>query len=223
MTEEREQGLKDDDKATQNSDLEKTVDDCGEDENNKSNDAEPVDAGKEIPGEDSDRDNGSSHESNSTDPKDKIPETGGDENEKNSELDKPIDGGSDPVGESARPIVDDSYNSERLAGDSGELWESVSESKGEEEGTKESSSDVQSSESKKGDELCNEDQSPSTKTSSVQSQPLLHFLNIIRSHCSVSIFEHWLQTQVNFLPLLSFLFYFNISFIIKILLIAFFG
>ena len=153
LTEEREQSLKDDEKAKQNSDLEKTVDDCGEDENYKSNDGELVDAGKEIPGEDSDRDNRSTHESNSTDLKDKVPETRGDENQKNSKLDKPIDGGSEPVGESARPIVDDSYNrslgsavekgnSERLVGDSGELWESVSESKGEEEGTKKSSSDV---------------------------------------------------------------------------------
>ena len=91
--------------------------------------------------------------------KDKVPETRGDKNQKNSELEKPIDGGSKPVGESAIPIVDDSYNrslglvvekgnSERLVGDSGELWESVSESKGEEKGTKKSSSDVQSSDSK---------------------------------------------------------------------------
>lgn len=214
-----EEHVQEDEKATEKSDLKIIVED-----ENEAEDAEPVnkspenDAGEVAPCGDSDK------ESNSTDPKSEVPETGGEETEKKAEQGEPVGGGSGPVEEAARPVVEDSYNGSsdtvvkgsaaeekgRLGGESGELWESVSESKGGggEEATKESNSDVQSS-------ACNEDPSPATtKPSSVQSHPLIYFLDTLRSHCSDSFFECRLQTQV-------FLFYFSLSifFIFLILLI----
>nr|POF18248.1 hypothetical protein CFP56_12476 [Quercus suber] len=196
-----EEHVQEDEKATEKSDLKNIVED-----ENEATDAEPVNTSPEddagevaAPCGDSDK------ESNSTDPKSEAPETGGEETEKEAEQGEPVGGGSGPVEEAARPVVEDSYNGSsdtvmkgsaaeekgKLGGESGELWESVSESKGggREETTKESNSDVQSS-------ACNEDQSPATtKPSSVQSHPLIYFLDTLRSHCSDSFFECRLQTQ----------------------------
>ncbi|KAF3955401.1 hypothetical protein CMV_019374 [Castanea mollissima] len=195
-----EEHVQEDEKATEKSDLKIIVED-----ENEAKDAEPVntspenDAGEVAPCGDSDK------ESNSTDPKSEVPETGGEETEKEAEQGEPVGRGSGPVEEATRPVVEDSYNGSsdtvvkgsaaeekgKLGGQSGELWESVSESKGGggEEATKESNSDVQSS-------ACNEDQSPATtKPSSVQSHPLIYFLDTLRSHCSDSFFECRLQTQ----------------------------
>ncbi|XP_042512991.1 nuclear receptor corepressor 2-like [Macadamia integrifolia] len=100
-------------------------------------------------------------------------------------------------------------NTVREAGESPELWESVAESKGGgEEGQKESS-DVQSSASlskknsrkkvisgsSSGEEPEADEVSPAIKNISVKSQPLMSFLEIIRSHKYGSIFERRLESQ----------------------------
>lgn len=221
LTEEHEQSSKDDEKVTEKPDPERTVEKCGEEEK-KDHDGErdntPPEnaAAKEVSGEDSDPEYRSCNESNSTDPKCEDPNTGSDEIEKQPE---PAAGGSEPAGVSTRPAVEDSFNgssdtvakgsagaspfresekpsSERGAGDSAGMWESVAESK--EEVVKESNSDVQSSASlprKKGNEPRNEDQSPAIKRSPVKSQPLVDLLEIFRSHRFGSVFERRLDSQ----------------------------
>ncbi|XAR68582.1 hypothetical protein NMG60_11003760 [Bertholletia excelsa] len=92
--------------------------------------------------------------------------------------------------------------------DSPELWESVAESK--DEGTAKESSDVQSSASKSrkeegsdkvlsgsivGNEPENKDRSPTVKRFSYKSQPLVDFIEIVRSHKFGSVFERRLESQ----------------------------
>nr|DAD42210.1 TPA_asm: hypothetical protein HUJ06_000440 [Nelumbo nucifera] len=120
-------------------------------------------------------------------------------------------GSSDTVPkESAAPPVGKSLGSvkAREAGDSPELWESMAESKGGgDEETKENS-DVQSSASlskknrrkaisgsSSGDEPETEEVSPAIKRISVKSEPLMSFLEIIRSHKYGSVFERRLDSQ----------------------------
>ncbi|KAM1440999.1 hypothetical protein ACFXTO_009170 [Malus domestica] len=127
---------------------------------------------------------------------------------------------------SSNPAVEDSCNGssdsvakepagmESEKGNSGELRESMAESKGVEEGTKESrqsSSEVKSSvrlSRKAGNdpepvgpgepsEPEQEDESPATKRVPVESQPLVDFLEILRSHKFASLFGRRLHSQDN--------------------------
>ncbi|XP_075517823.1 uncharacterized protein LOC142552087 isoform X1 [Primulina tabacum] len=97
----------------------------------------------------------------------------------------------------------------KRASESGEAVESEAESKGGDEAMKESS-DVQSSASRskkeegidkarrgntRGDERDHEDQSLSVKDLSTQSQPLIDFLQVVRSHKLGSVFERRLRSQ----------------------------
>ncbi|KAF8398495.1 hypothetical protein HHK36_017424 [Tetracentron sinense] len=136
----------------------------------------------------------------------------------------PVSGDSKPINEgsyigssdtiakdSAAPPVRKSSKANPVGegGESPELWESVAESKGGgDEGTKESS-DVQSSASlskkrrrskivsgsSSGEEHETDEVSPAIKRISVKSQPLISFLEIIRSHKYGSLFERRLESQ----------------------------
>lgn len=157
-----------------------------------------------------------------------------------SEPDVGVGGEPDRVREYGKPVVEDSYNgssetiakesaavspvqesekvnSEKNGGDGDGDGDSA-ESKGGEEGTKEvCSSEMQSSTSlsrkkveEEPDEPEGEDQSIETKRAPVESQALINFLEILRSHNSGSFFERRLEIQVNIL--VSFQFQSAISF-----------
>ncbi|KAK0584263.1 hypothetical protein LWI29_010243 [Acer saccharum] len=159
----------------------------------------------------SDQENRSVNESNSTDPK-------AEDTEKGHEPEEPPAPETENAGEDIKTAKEDScngscgsaakesaMNSDRV--DSAELRESVAESRdgGEERNGKErESSDVQSSASlsrkeEKGDEPnepeIEENQSLTIKCLSVESQPLIECLEVIRSHKLCSIFERRLHIQ----------------------------
>lgn len=232
LKEVREQSLRETEKPVEKSDLEKT-----EEEEIEHKDAEPVDNSPEkkgISGEVSEHDDRSCNESNTTDPKHEIPETEVADADKGSGQTEPAGEEIEPVEKLDNPVVEDSCNGssdsvvketavvEAEKGNSGELKESVAESKGrEEEGTKESpsNSEVQSSaslsrklgqEPKPGgpggpdrpeepSEPDQEDESPAMKGVPVESQPLAEFLGILRSHKFASFFERRLHSQVRLL------------------------
>ncbi|KAL5739680.1 hypothetical protein ACOSQ2_028860 [Xanthoceras sorbifolium] len=197
LTEERQQSLTE--KETQYLDPEKAVENTGEQDNkiNKNNELK-------ISGEESDRENRSVNESNSIDPKAKVTEKG-------PEPEEPAEPETENAGEDVRTAKGDSCNGSSGSAakasarnsepvDSSELRESVAESRdgGEEGNGKErENSDVQSSASlsrkeEKGDEPDepeNENQSLAIKCVSVESQPLVECLEIVRSHKLCSIFE----------------------------------
>ncbi|KAK2651304.1 hypothetical protein Ddye_018793 [Dipteronia dyeriana] len=200
LKEDREQSLIE--KETQYLSPEKTVEHV-----NKNNE-------RKNSGEESDQENRSVNESNSTDPK--IEDT-----EKGPEPEEPAAPQAENAGEDIKTVKEDSCNvscgstakesarnSERV--DSTELRESVAESRdgGEERNGKErDTSDVQSSASlsrkeEKGDEPnetkepeIEENQSLTIKCVSVESQPLIECLEIVRSHKLCSIFERRLHVQ----------------------------
>lgn len=180
-----------------------------------------------------DRDNQSVTQSNSTDPKSENVETGEVKVENDPELVRTADENRQPASGSEKLVREESCNGssdsiakemvqatsvkveqEGGASESPELWESVAESKG--SGEKESS-DVQSSASKLkkeesdrlhcgssgGYERETEDQSPALKGTFVKSQPLVDFLEILRSHKLGSVFERLLESQVYCLIILS--------------------
>ncbi|KAK1563264.1 hypothetical protein Q3G72_025007 [Acer saccharum] len=197
LTEDREKSLTENE--TQYLNPEKTVEQV--DKNNETKNS----------GEESDQENRSVNESNSTDPKAK-------DTEKGHEPEEPPAPETENAGEDIKTAKEDScngscgsaakesaMNSDRV--DSAELRESVAESRdgGEERNGKErESSDVQSSASlsrkeEKGDEPnepeIEEIQSLTIKCLSVESQPLIECLEIIRSHKLCSIFERRLHIQ----------------------------
>lgn len=218
LTEEREQSFKESEEERENSDLEKTVEEVKE-EVKKDGDGEPEKsppesvADEQVPGEISEHDNQSMNQSNSTDPKVEDLETKQDDADEKREPVEAVNGESDPVGESGKPAGEGSYNgsSDTVAKESanslvensektdpvresGESPESVAESKDGgvgEEGTKANSDEHSSVKSPPE----NEDQSPAIKCNSVNSQPLLDFLDIIRSHKHGSVFERRLTSQ----------------------------
>lgn len=172
------------------------------------------DAGKLASGEESDRENRSVNESNSTGVKGENIETAVEEPAREPEPTEPGSDKPDPVSSDSKPIGEDSYNGSsepnraKKAEDSSELRESAAHSN---DGSKESS-DVQSSASltrkrkrrrkketsgsSSGDEPGAEAVSPPTKRICVKSQPLVSFLEIIRSHKHSCLFERRLETQV---------------------------
>ncbi|XP_057982519.1 uncharacterized protein LOC131167696 [Malania oleifera] len=214
LKEERDQSLRENEDK---SDLEKCKED-GEDEETKDGDGESdrllpgCVAGEAVSEEEPDRDNQSSNESNSTDPKCDNPVSVLKPPEEKqipvvTSAEEP-----DPTGQSGKRAGEDSCNgssesmakesatrnsekrdSERGSGESPELWESVAESKGGGDGLKESSSDVQSSASlsRKTDDH----QAPATKPVSFESQPLIEVLQIIKSHRLGSVFSRRLESQ----------------------------
>ncbi|KAM1625833.1 hypothetical protein FF1_014223 [Malus domestica] len=216
LKEVREQSLRETEKPVGKSDLEKT----GEVE------IKPADVSPEKK-DISVRDGRSFDESNTTDPKPEEPGTGDADTGNGSEPDEPGEPAGEEIGtadKSSNPAVEDSCNGssdsvakepavmESEKGNSRDLRESVAESKGGEEGTKESrqsSSDVQSSASlsrKAGEEPepvgpeehgepDQEDQSPAMKGVPVESQPLVDFLEILRSLKFASFFERRLHSQ----------------------------
>ncbi|KAA8518258.1 hypothetical protein F0562_015859 [Nyssa sinensis] len=230
LKEERDQSLRDSENGGTKSDLEKSVERERDEEEKANGDGEPekaspkLVAGKSLSGEESDRENQSVNESNSTDPKSDNIETGREEVKTEPE---PIEIGEEKPEVQTKPAREDSCNgsSDSIAkepvresvkvepeggeSDSPELLESVAESKGGNEGAKESS-DVQSSASlsrqkgrdkvgagacSSGEEPENEDQSPAIKEVSVKSQPFIDFLETIRSHKLGSIFDRRLESQ----------------------------
>nr|XP_016472903.1 PREDICTED: uncharacterized protein LOC107794870 [Nicotiana tabacum] len=191
-------------------------------------------AADEASEEASDKDQQSVNESSSTDPKHSCSLKNSAENEDKAEpvrtgtvKTEPLQTGSikeepDKCGEE-RPVREDSCNGSsdsvekppvgvtmkvEPVSESPELVESMAESKGGEEGTKENS-DVQSSVSKSrkklddivvggcssGDEREKENRSPAVKEIPVESQPLIVFLEKIRSHKLGSMFERRLESQ----------------------------
>ncbi|XP_022766786.1 pinin [Durio zibethinus] len=217
LKEEREHSLRENGKVTEKLDLEREKESEKKDE-----EIEPVDQTRKPVhgGEESDRENRSVNESNSTDPKDESPETGPEEakvepepvepevcEKAKVENDKPA--GEDSCNGSCDSVAKQSAeNSERVdpRGEPGDSPESVAESKGDEPIRE--SSDVQSSASLSGkekkiaepgepDEPDNEelDQSPAIKEVSIESQPLVEFLEILRSHTLGSLFERRLESQ----------------------------
>ncbi|KAK9921697.1 hypothetical protein M0R45_030199 [Rubus argutus] len=224
LKEVRDQSLREIDKAVEKSDLDKSGEEEIKDKELEPEDIPPENiAEKDISGDVSVRDDEgrSFNESNSTDPKPEIPETGVDATEKDSEPVEPAAAEEiGPVEKLSNPVVEDSCNgssdsvvkepavaeSEKV--NSAELRESVAESKGGEEGTKESqsSSEVQSWASlsrKTGQEPKpsepvepdQEDQSPAMKQVLIESQPLVDFLEILRSQKCASFFERRLHSQ----------------------------
>ncbi|KAE8700928.1 Detected protein of unknown function [Hibiscus syriacus] len=162
--------------------------------------------------EESDRENHSVNESNSTDPKDKIPGTGpeeakfepdGYEKTKATQSVKPA-GGDSCNGSSGSVAKESAENSGRVdTRETGDSPESVAESKGEEPNRE--SSDVQSTASlsdkeNKNAEPDNEelDQSPVIKEVSVEYQPLTELLEMFRSRKVGFLFESRLESQENY-------------------------
>ncbi|OMP07312.1 hypothetical protein COLO4_07451 [Corchorus olitorius] len=171
--------------------------------------------------EESNQENRSVNESNSTDLKDENLRTGMEKakvesvpvelerGETGKEVENVKPAGEDSCNGSCDSVVKESAeNSERvdLEREPGDSPESVAESKGEEPNRE--SSDVQSSASLSGnekkhaeqdepDEPDNEelDQSPTIKEVSIESQPLVEFLEILLSHKFSSFFERRLESQ----------------------------
>ncbi|KAM1747865.1 hypothetical protein ACFX12_008929 [Malus domestica] len=222
LKEVREHSLRETQKPVEKSDLEKTGD-----EEIKPDDVSPEK--KEISSDFLVHDGQSFDESNTTDRKPEEPGTGYAGTGNGSEPNKSVEPAGEEIGsaeKSSNPAVEDSCNGssdsvakepagmESEKGNSGELRESMAESKGVEEGTKESrqgSSEVKSSvrlSRKAGNgrepvgpgepsEPEQEDESPATKRVPVESQPLVDFLEILRSHKFASLFGRRLHSQDN--------------------------
>ncbi|XVF56020.1 hypothetical protein PTKIN_Ptkin06aG0083100 [Pterospermum kingtungense] len=218
LKDEREQSLRENGKVNEKSDLEREKESDKKDEKNEPEEQtrKPVQRGEE-----SDRENRSVNESNSTDPKDETPGTRPEEAKVESEPVEPEGFETGKEEENVKPAGEDSCNgscdsvAKESAGNServdtriepGDSPESVAESKGEEPNRE--SSDVQSSASLSGkekknvepaepDEPDNEDldQSPAIKEVSIESQPLVEFLEIFQSHKLGSLFERRLESQ----------------------------
>ncbi|KAK5803927.1 uncharacterized protein LOC108457206 [Gossypium arboreum] len=213
LKEEREQSLTKNGKETEKSDLEREKGSEKKEENETENiTRRPVNSREE-----SERENHSVNESNSTDPKEESPGTVPDEAKDEPEPVEPDGGETGKEVQSVKPGGEASCNgscdsvakgsaenSERVdPRETGDSPESVAESKGEEPNRE--SSDVQSSASLSGKEKKNAepdepdngelDQSPSIKKVSVESQPLVAFLEIFRSHKLGSFFERRLGSQ----------------------------
>ncbi|XP_010524440.1 PREDICTED: dentin matrix acidic phosphoprotein 1-like [Tarenaya hassleriana] len=208
LEEERERSIKEDETETENSDLDKIA------EKKESYRDSDENSGKPAVGPA----NQSVNESNSPDPKGDEPGTGSEDDNREEKVTKPDTGEPNRSAGDGKPAGEDSCrgscesgakesagNSGRIdpgreAGDSGELIESVAESKGGasrgEEEAKETS-DVQSSASlPRKDEADNEeDQSPTVKGIPFESQPLADFLEILQSQSSGSHFSRRLQSQ----------------------------
>ncbi|XWS59240.1 hypothetical protein CRYUN_Cryun08bG0104400 [Craigia yunnanensis] len=212
LKEEREQSLRENGNVTEKSDLEREKESEKKKEENGPADQtrKPVHGGEE-----SDRENRSVNESNSTDPKDESPGTGTKEAkvepdsvepegcETGKEVEKVKPAGEDSCNGSCDSVAKESAgNSKRVdtGRETGDSPESVAESKGEEPNRE--SSDVQSSASLSGKEKKNAepdnedlDQSPAIKEESIESQPLVEFLEIFQSHKLGSLFERRLESQ----------------------------
>ncbi|XP_043692388.1 titin [Telopea speciosissima] len=235
LKEEREQSGTEKENDEQKPDLE--IDSDKERVKEEERDAKPEKSspenvdGASVPGEDSDRESQSFNESNSTDPKVQNRENIVEDAEKKPVPVESVVGRPDPVSGESKPVGEGSYhgssetiakgsapqpvgnsqgaNTAREAGESPELWESVSESKGGGEGGQKESSDVQSSASlskknrrkktisgsSSGEEPEADEVSPAIKRIAVKSQPLMTFLEIIRSHKYGSVFERRLESQ----------------------------
>ncbi|XVF07346.1 hypothetical protein REPUB_Repub06bG0130600 [Reevesia pubescens] len=218
LKEEREQIFRENGKETEKSDLERQKESEKKEEENEPEDQtrKPVHGGEEP-----DRENRSVNASNSTDPKDESPRTGQVEAKVELEPVEPDGCETRKEVENVKPAVEDSWNgscdsvgkestenSERVdpRREPGDWPESVAESKGEEPNRE--SSDVQSSASLSGKEKKNVepdepnepdneelDQSPAIKEVSIESQPLVEFLEIFRSHKLGSLFERRFESQ----------------------------
>ncbi|XVF75893.1 hypothetical protein PTKIN_Ptkin13bG0223100 [Pterospermum kingtungense] len=213
LKEERERSLRENGKETEKSDLEKEKESQKREEEN-----EPEDQTKKpVHGRgESDRENRSVNESNFTDPKNETPGTGPEKAKvepegckTGKEVDNLKPAGENSCNGSCDSVAKESDgNSERAhpRREPGSSPESVAESKGGEPNRE--SSDVQSSaslsrkekklaEPNEPDEPDNEelDQSPAIKGTSIESQPLVEFLEIFRSHKLGSPFERRLESQ----------------------------
>ncbi|KAE8680597.1 Detected protein of unknown function [Hibiscus syriacus] len=214
LKEEREQSLIENGKETEKSDLEREK---GSEKMEEENEPEDKTRRPVHSREESDRENHSVNESNSTDPKEKSPGTGmkeakielepfepdGDDAGKVAQSVKPA-GGDSCNGSSDSVTKESAENSERVdPRETGDSPESVAESKREEPNRE--SSDVQSTASLSGKEKKKAepdkpdhgelDQSPAMKEVSVESQPLVQFLEIFRFHKIGSLFERRLESQ----------------------------
>ncbi|CAN4110454.1 unnamed protein product [Withania somnifera] len=208
MEEEKEQRLKEDSlNDGQKPDLEDVKEERSQNDKNSGADVKPEDStGKAVSGEESDRENRSFNESNSTENR----ETG----VKNEP--EPVEIGEDKPVQEVKPVSEeDSYNDsssdrqeeKKVIRDSGDLRDTVSESK---EETKENS-DVQSTATLKkrkrqssggdggrssGDAA--EMASPAAEIKgegAAKSEPLVEILDIIRSHKRGSVFKRRLDSQ----------------------------
>ncbi|XP_010427694.1 PREDICTED: uncharacterized protein LOC104712482 isoform X2 [Camelina sativa] len=149
---------------------------------------------------------------NSPDPKDNNTGTGSDNTNRDVKIAEPVDEEPNRIENDEKPVREDSgRGSCESAGNSGredtvregnnspEFVESMDESKGEEE-TKETS-DVQSSaslprkETVEQDQPDNEDQSLTVNMNPVESQPLIDFIEILKSHPIGSHFSRRLESQ----------------------------
>lgn len=157
---------------------------------------------------------------NSPDPKDDSLETGSENTNRDVKIAKPVDEEPNRIGgeDNEKPVREDSgrgscesaakesaVNSDREetggeGNDSPEFVESMDESKGEEEAKE--TSDVQSSASLPRKEMVeqdqpdNEDQSPTVNKNPIESQPLIDFIEILKSHPIGSHFSRRLESQV---------------------------
>ncbi|KAM1332864.1 hypothetical protein ACFX13_008990 [Malus domestica] len=212
LKEVREHSLRETQKPVEKSDLEKTGD-----EEIKPDDVSPEK--KEISSDFLVHDGQSFDESNTTDRKPEEPGTGYAGTGNGSEPNKSVEPAGEEIGsaeKSSNPAVEDSCNgsSDSVAKEPAGQRESMAESKGVAEGTKESrqsSSEVKSSvrlSRKAGNdpepvgpgepsEPEQEDESPATKRVPVESQPLVDFLEILRSHKFASLFGRRLHSQDN--------------------------
>ncbi|MCL7048296.1 hypothetical protein MKW94_018317 [Papaver nudicaule] len=218
LKEERDRSLKEEKKKLEiKPDL--VLENTTKEEGDKETETEPVrfpspieKPDKPVSGGESDREDSQSYnESNSSDLKDaKNPET-----EKIAEPVQAVTEEKDvdkPLGENSWNGSSETRIPARETRETTELWESVAESKGDgnggEEGTKENS-DVQSSASlsrrnrrtrktsgsSSGEERETEEVSPAIKQISVQSEPLVGFLEMVLSHKSGKVFQSRLEGQ----------------------------
>lgn len=208
MEEEREQSLKEQSLDDgQKPDLEDVKEERSQNDKNSGADVKPEDStGKAVSSEESDRENRSFNESNSTENR----ETG----VKNEP--EPVEIGEDKPVQDVKPVSEeDSYNDSssdrqeeiKARRDSGDLRDTVSGSK---EETKENS-DVQSTATltkrkrqrggdggRSGGDAA-ETGSPAVRIKgegAAKSEPLIEFLDIIRSHKRGSVFKRRLDSQV---------------------------
>lgn len=224
LTEERDRSLREDEKSDPAAMSENQEIRCEEKNEGDVEITPESDAGEPVTG---DKDQQSMNESNSTDQKDANARTGTKDDGKHLEaiLTGNVEDEPDKVKE-GKPGREDSCNCSSNSvekepvhevvklktepvTDSTELLESVAESKGNEEGTKENS-DVQSSASKSRktgdadrsnrrsssrDERANTNESPAVKEMPVEFQPLINFLEKIESNKHYSLFMRRLESQ----------------------------
>ncbi|XP_050383233.1 uncharacterized protein LOC126800006 [Argentina anserina] len=189
------------------SDLERSGDEGIRDTSAAPESASPVNiTGRVVSGEVFVRNDGrSSNESNTTDPKPELPETV--VGEKDAGLVEPAAGEVGAVEKLSNPmVVEDSCNgssdsvvkeppvAESEKASSGELRESRSNSEVQSTASlsRKLGAEVKANEPVEPDQ---EDQSPAMNQAPVESQPLVEFLKILRSHKAASFFERRLQSQ----------------------------